>query len=461
MKRGTYLKTSGMILVFLLSTTLTSSAARTINVDDDGPADFNTIQAAINDANDGDTIIVSDGTYTGDGNRDIDFLGKAITLRSENGPENCIIDCQGSEDDLHRGFYFHSGEDANSVLDGFTITNGCAYSGGAIRCLYSSSPTITNCIIRGNVAPFEPDFPWYFAQDGGGIYCYESSATITNCHFLGNTATGSGGAIRSSNGNVLVSNCMFTGNQASYGGAIALYLDNMSIHNCVIIGNRAGYEFYGSGGGIFSNESTPTITNCTIRGNLAYNYGGGILCVEHSDATVDNSVLWCNNAQEGPEIGIIYGAFGPSSITISYSDVQGGAAGVYVDSGCTLNWEAGNIDIDPNFADTSSYDPNEWDHHLKSQAGRWEPSSKTWVQDSQTSPCIDGGNPEDPIGDEPFPNGGVINMGAYGGTAEASKSYFGRPVCEIIVAGDVNGDCIVNYLDFRLMALHWLRDESQ
>jgi hypothetical protein len=51
-------------------------------------------------------------------------------------------------------------------------------------------------------------------------------------------------------------------------------------------------------------------------------------------------------------------------------------------------------------------------------------------------------------------------MGAYGETGQASKSYFGRPVCEIIIAGDVNGDCIVNYLDFRLMALNWLRDEN-
>ena len=61
-----------------------------------------------------------------------------------------------------------------------------------------------------------------------------------------------------------------------------------------------------------------------------------------------------------------------------------------------------------------------------------------------------------PIGYEPFPNGGVVNMGAYGGTAEASKSYFGEPLCEMIIAGDINGDCKVNYLDFQFVALHWL-----
>jgi hypothetical protein len=64
------------------------------------------------------------------------------------------------------------------------------------------------------------------------------------------------------------------------------------------------------------------------------------------------------------------------------------------------------------------------------------------------------------IGYEPFPNGGIINMGAYGATAEASKSYFGEPVCETIVAGDINGDCKVDLADFAFMAFHWLEDNN-
>ena len=95
-----------------------------ISVDDDGPADFATIQAAIDDADDGDTVLVADGTYTGNGNRDIDFHGKGITVKSQNGPENCIIDCNGTESDGHRGVYFHSEEDCDSALIGFTISNG-------------------------------------------------------------------------------------------------------------------------------------------------------------------------------------------------------------------------------------------------------------------------------------------------------------------------------------------------
>ena len=64
------------------------------------------------------------------------------------------------------------------------------------------------------------------------------------------------------------------------------------------------------------------------------------------------------------------------------------------------------------------------------------------------------------IGYEPFPNGGRVNMGAYGGTAEAGKSYFGQPVCEITIAGDINGDCLLDFKDFQFMALHWLEDKT-
>ena len=77
----------------------------------------------------------------------------------------------------------------------------------------------------------------------------------------------------------------------------------------------------------------------------------------------------------------------------------------------------GNISVDPCFAD-----PDNRDYHLKSQAGRWDPVSQSWVQDHITSPCIDTGNPDTEIGSEPSPNGGRINMGAYGGAAEASMS---------------------------------------
>jgi parallel beta-helix repeat protein len=191
--------------------------ARIITVDDDGYADFNNIQAAINDSNDGDTILVADGIYTGDGNRDIDFGGRAITVSSENGPNDCIIDCEGTSLEYHRGFYFHSGENANSILDGFTIRNGYQGNGGGIR-FTGSSPHIINCVITNNTAPLIPGFPGYFATDGGGILSEVSSPTIDNCIISDNTATASGGGIYSYKGNPIINNCTISGNAAGEGG---------------------------------------------------------------------------------------------------------------------------------------------------------------------------------------------------------------------------------------------------
>ena len=136
------------------------------------PSEYPTIQAAIDIAFNGEMVIVADGTYTGPGNRDIDFLGKAITVKSANGPENCIIDPNGSEADGHRGFYFHNGEDPDSILDGFTIKKGYIIgSGGGIACINNSSPTIRNCIICDSIA---------LNGNGGGILCNESNPTISN-----------------------------------------------------------------------------------------------------------------------------------------------------------------------------------------------------------------------------------------------------------------------------------------
>lgn len=144
----------------------------------------------------------------------------------------------------------------------------------------------------------------------------------------------------------------------------------------------------------------------------------------------------------------------------NHSNIEGGWPG------------EGNIDADPCFADPGYRDPNgspddanddfwvDGDYHLKSQAGRWDPNSQVWTIDDVTSPCIDAGDPMTSIGHEPFPNGGIVNMGAYGGTTEASKSYFGEPPCETIVAGDINGDCEVNFKDFAFVALHWLTDNT-
>ncbi len=127
-----------------------------------------------------------------------------------------------------------------------------------------------------------------------------------------------------------------------------------------------------------------------------------------------------------------------SDVHVSYSNIVGEP------------WPGpGNINVDPQFVD-----PNSGNYHLKSQAAHYNPLSKQWIPDETTSPCIDTGNPASPIGHEPFPNGGIVNMGFYAATPHASRSYFGGPVCETIIAGDINGDCT-------LMATHWAEDNNQ
>jgi hypothetical protein len=427
------------------------------------PVDYPTIQAAIDASIDGDIVLVTPGTYTGDGNRDIDFKGKAITVKSEAGPETCIIDCQGGyyvdlegfHEEPHRGFYFHSGEDARSTVQGVTIRNGYIplvwnRSGGGIYC-YQSSPSIKNCIITENIACF-----------GGGISCYDSNSVITNCIIRDNLAA-------------YPPYGWFFGTYGS-GGGVHISRSNTTFVNCLITGNKTIER----GGGVYceGHPGNLEFINCTISGNMTgeRGMGGGVLFGSTSKvkAILRNSIVWKNKANFGQEIALISDLpiLGMMRVEIKHSLIGSDPNSVVAPKD---HLEGQWLTVDPLFSQSGYWDtilrsipgiPGSWrfldyiwfdgDYHLKSQAGRWDPNSQTWVKDDVTSPCIDAGDPNSPIGDEPFPNGGIINMGAYGGTAEASKSYFGEPVCETIVAGDINGDCKVDLKDLAILASHWL-----
>jgi hypothetical protein len=360
------------------------------------PSGYATIQVAIYAAEPGDVIIVEPGTYTGIGNRDIDFLGKAITVKSKNGPESCIIDCDGSYINNHRGFYFNNGEGRDSVLEGFTIAYGFVAvmcEGGAGIYINEASPTISKCIVTNNHAELVAGSLCFCL--GGGIYIgYESNPLITDCIIRENSVGDWG-----------------------WGGGIYCEFSQMTIHNSIISNNTAlGYE--GSGGGIYVTDAS-TVVNCTIANNSTTGEGGGI----YGPATVKNSIIWANAGTNQVQGGT----------TINYSDIQGGFPGT------------GNIHFDPGFAN-----PANSDYHLKSEAGRWNPNSESWVMDAGTSPCIDRGDPNSEWTVELWPHGRRINMGAYGGTPQASMS-----LSDAGNIADLDNDKNVNFKDFAHFADGW------
>jgi predicted outer membrane repeat protein len=256
------------------------------------PDEYGTIQEAIDHSWHGGTVWVADGIYQGQGNRDLDFKKRAITVRSVNGPENCIIDCEGSVSDPHRGFYFHRGEDPNSKLIGFTIQNGYGLynKGGGIRCLGSSptiedcnirdchahygggmyneqgsNPNLRNCTFENNLA--EGAYGWGAVSDGGGMYNHESHPTLTNCRFIGNRAFGEYDAE------------MYW--PLCGGGGMYNYVSSPTLRNCSFIANTGISEKEGLGGGMYNyQESSPYLEDCTFDDNVMGN-GGGMCNWDH------------------------------------------------------------------------------------------------------------------------------------------------------------------------------------
>jgi hypothetical protein len=392
-----------------------------------------------------------------------------------------------------------SNTDANVVLDGFTIAAGNANNGdlyslhqlGGGMYNYESSPTLIACKFVGNSA-----------RSGGGMYNRASNPSLRNCSFIGNSARrksytgGNGGGIYNYLGpsNQEVADCVFEGNSGALGSGImshsrlivrdCIFKENQGdgiqfneghVKGCTFTSNRGRGIFISgdshvtnclftgnTGGGLQAQDCDIVVTNCTFVGNIAYSAAG--IWNDEGDTTVTNCILWGNIARTGSTESAQIATHDPA--VINYCCIQGwsGALG-----------GTGNTGADPCFVSEGYWDPlpdyndDYWerhirwsggDYHLKSQGGRWDANERRWTKDDVTSLCIDAGDMASPISYEPFPNGGIINMGAYGGMAEASKSYFGEPVCETIVAGDINGDCIVNSVDFALMAAHWLENSS-
>lgn len=255
------------------------------------PLEYGTIQAALTASVDGDEIVIFPGTYVGEGNRDLDFDGKAVTVRSVDPSDptivaSTVIDCRGDENDAGRAFSFLSGEGNDSRLIGLTIANGFApvtrigawsrRTGGAILCV-GSSPRIDRCVFLGNRADY-----------GGAVACWESSRpVVVDSVFDGNVGTLDGAAIFVRDSSPDISNGVFHGNLGtviSSGGTGA-----MSVTGCVIRENV--------GSAIRCAQANATISRCVVaRNDVVGGASNGMIVTSGSDVVIDNCLVAGNGA---------------------------------------------------------------------------------------------------------------------------------------------------------------------
>jgi hypothetical protein len=418
-----------IIYSLIILTYAISSPAATIYVDANGTGDYPTIQSAINHASNNNQIILSPGTYVGNGNNGIDITNKSVTIRCYSGPSYCIIDCQLSD----YGFYLR--ECSKVCIQGLTIKRGYFHSssgqqgsGGAINS-WKSNIDIRNCIFTecqaehtggaiylsgtGNCTIENCLFEKCFAGVGGagGIFHGCSSLTMKRCTFINNATYGSGGGIHSSMPAKFI-DCIIEKNHASQGGGFCSYYVPQVLKRVVIINNSASSgggvctksgkllikdsliagnlaDSYSGGGGFKSESSMQTILNCSIVENQS-SLGGGLCADDGSNLVVRNSIIWGNLAVQGSQIKAIHDPL----IDVNYCDVQG-------------SWpDYRNIIDDPCFV----------------HVGHWE--GKNWSEGDYSltcnSFCINAGDPnyvpepnETDLDGLPRVIGGRVDMGAY------------------------------------------------
>jgi len=214
----------------------------------DGSGDFATIQDAVDSIPWCDVVELTDGTFTGPGNRDIDFGGKILTVRSQSGsPHSCVIDCEG----LGRGFHFHSGEKAWCGVENLTVTGGQAASGGAVLC-QSASPTIRGCVMAANSA----------AVSGGAVCCDDADPVIESCTLVGNSAP--------------------------EGAGIRCVLSSPAVEKSVIAMSPAGEAVS------CDSTSSPELACCDVYGNGGGDWTGCIQGLEGSDGNFSQDPVFCD-----------------------------------------------------------------------------------------------------------------------------------------------------------------------
>ncbi|NPA94105.1 MAG: DUF1565 domain-containing protein [Thermodesulfobacteria bacterium] len=353
------------ILCLFLGSHVFDADARQLKV----PASYPTIQDAIRDSWQGDTIVVAPGRYSVAFDSLIIPKEWNITIKSEAGAQETVISGRGNSPIIVVG------EGSGAVIEGFTLVREGdlkeTLKGGAIYCAPGSAPVIKANIIRGNHATF-----------GGGIFCdVQSKPTIVDNVFLTNSAKVAGGAIFTDRARALIARNRFHENSARVGGALASNRDSSQVSNNIFWKNRAVY-----GGAAACDRAATIFDNDTFAYNSAEK--GSAIMVEKGSVRLTNLIVWYN---EG--VSLVLRGIGPAARP-AYCDLQDG---VYKG----IN---GNISARPMFVDGE-----EGDFHLL-----------------PSSPCINKGCPDPYYMDK---DGSYNDMGAYGGPSPLVDSkipYKGR-----------------------------------
>jgi hypothetical protein len=296
------------------------------------PSDFATIQEALDNATDGDTVLLAPGTYRGEGNRSLRLTGKSLALIGSGGADSCILDFDLPLSQYHRGLVVARTGLGTSLIRGLSFRNGVAESSGGGFVCSAARLELQGCMFEHNAA-----------NDGGAVLLADAEARITDCAFLDSWAWESGGAMCVFGGGTVLERCWFSGNDAVEGGAIfcqsarvrlvqvqlqqnssselgaALECERSSV-SCVLctIANNSG----DLGGGIYMWDGAIDLESCTIVGNVA-SRGGGMHLEGIIAAVVRRSILWGDCAGTGDEVFLSGGA------TISFQDCAVDSTGIW------------------------------------------------------------------------------------------------------------------------------------
>jgi predicted outer membrane repeat protein len=361
---------------------------------------FSTIQALIDAASAGDTILIDPGTYEGS----INFQGKDIVVGSlflttgdSSYISQTILDAKQSGSVVR----FENNESSGAVLSGLTLTGGHAVEGGGIF-ISGASPTLSHLLITGNKA-YSCEVGDYFKAasgggiymeggnpsiskvrisensseaEGGGIYMSSSDPSMDLVTVQNNTATDLGGGIYFGNSGPTLSRVVVEYNEAKDGGGLYLAaLSSPDLVNTVVGNNTASNE----GGGIYLNNAQTDLVNVTVAEDSAGTNGGSMF-MKGGTVKTRNSILWSKGPQE-----VWFSSGGASSmITIYYTDVAGGLEGIETNSNGTVDWGEGNINEGPHVGGNYCLESPQW------AVGTWY-----WG-----SPAIDKGDPSSQYNDE-------------------------------------------------------------